>query len=733
MNYLEKIVTGIREIKSSWESAFLKNIPLDGAGNVVKEPYKNSEIAYICISTTARAIAQVPLRVYEAEGSGTKEKAKNFMDAKLLSFQSNAIADKQLERMIKGGELKPVPPNNKYQMLLEKPNPYMDGFLFKEAMITNIMLDGNVWDLYEPTITNPSSIWVARKNHMEAKINKSTGRIEYWIYHAGIGKALEIEHDELTQVKLYNPNDPVYGQAPLEVGGIALKSDYKASVYNERFFDNASVPSGVLSTDRNLSDKIFMRVKDQFQQRHKGYENAGKIAVLEAGLTYDRTALTQEEMQFLDGRKYNREIVMQILGMKNVVISVTDNVNHATAKEQRKEWWQDTNLPLMRLIASGLNGSLFLKTPYIALWDTANVEALQEDYNDKIKSAKDLFYMGVSFNECNERLQLGFKNTPERDIGYVPVNIMPVGDTGDEDLEDLPEPDLDEDKGEDVRLLSYERSQITKQAEWEIRAEVAWKAVNRKLIPLEKQFTSKTKKLFFEIRKKILKQLLGKSVKQLTPEELIRWIDDYNQNAEIALLERYSTPLITQSVVVGGTSVISDLGLGGSFNLTDPAVTDYLNTKQFKIKSISHTAFEKVRSSIVKGVENGEDLNKIANRIKTATNVNINRAKTIARTEIVGASNFGRNTQMRKTGFKEKQWFTAQDEKVRGNKPKDKCNHVVMNGQKTAMNDIWDTPCGGLRYPGDYSGSPANVINCRCIEVVVPKSYNPDEDQTNLQ
>jgi hypothetical protein len=66
------------------------------------------------------------------------------------------------------------------------------------------------------------------------------------------------------------------------------------------------------------------------------------------------------------------------------------------------------------------------------------------------------------------------------------------------------------------------------------------------------------------------------------------------------------------------------------------------------------------------------------------------------------------------SGVKKKKWVTAKDKAVRGNDPKDKANHVVLNGQ---IRDINKPFSNGLMHPGDPDGPAKEITECRCIEV----------------
>lgn len=752
--YAEKLVEMFNGgIKSFSDTAFLKNLGI-GAENANKNPYKLSEEVYVCVSTTARAIAQVPLEILQPVGDmDSKEIMKTKRNIARFSMMGT-FGDKYINDLVRKNKWESVPATNKWQQLFDIPNKYDDSIHFKEKIIGFLMLDGNVWILPMPFMTSPKivpdDLWIIPIKNIKPDVDNKTGQLETWLYQPpGAPEPINIPSEYICHLKLWNPNHPILGQRPLEAGKIAVGSDYKASVYNENFFEQSAVPKGVLSTEKKLNEKIFERITSQFKNEHTGYKNANKIAILEAGLSYTATALSQKEMDFKELRNMDKKTIRKIFGMKDVIVSETRTLNKATAQIQRKSWWEDTNLPFMRLVASAINVHILLNTPYITRWNTSAIEALQENLDDKIKAGKELQTMGFDANEINERLELGFDEDPSRNIKYISSNLKVIGedvetiptnlnpeDLIDEPLEDQPDdvegPEQEEEPEKISTALANKKFKI-----WEKQVESIWKAVLVDINPVEKKFQGKAKRVMNDIRQKVMKRLFknakGFSIDKeitTTAAEMLSWIDSQNTKTEKALIVKHASIAHAEAVTIGAETAITEMNklhdIGISFDLEDPIVSQYLKVKALKVKDVVDSAYGTIRRGIVTGQKKGESIDQIAKRIKGAVDGNVKRARTIARTEVIGVMNFGRSFSMSQTDFKRKIWFTALDEKVRTIPGP---NHVAMHG-KTKPNKLgtkWHVPGGGaVRFPGDYLGEPANIINCRCIEVVDEDSYKPE-------
>lgn len=120
-----------------------------------------------------------------------------------------------------------------------------------------------------------------------------------------------------------------------------------------------------------------------------------------------------------------------------------------------------------------------------------------------------------------------------------------------------------------------------------------------------------------------------------------------------------------------------------------------------------------IQAAIDEGVNEGYGTDVIARNIKKiliekGVEISTWRAKMIARTEVVGASNVGAMEGARSLGQPmQKIWISTRDARTRD-------THAAAEGLTVEINDRFDVGGEMLDCPGDPSGSAENVINCRC-------------------
>jgi len=94
----------------------------------------------------------------------------------------------------------------------------------------------------------------------------------------------------------------------------------------------------------------------------------------------------------------------------------------------------------------------------------------------------------------------------------------------------------------------------------------------------------------------------------------------------------------------------------------------------------------------------------------------------VARTEINGAQNVATFMTEQELGVDYHQWWTAQDDRVRGNDPADLADHTYLHGQIVKVGEPFSN---GLMHPLDTSGDIAEWIQCRCrvVPFLMPEGF----------
>lgn len=157
-------------------------------------------------------------------------------------------------------------------------------------------------------------------------------------------------------------------------------------------------------------------------------------------------------------------------------------------------------------------------------------------------------------------------------------------------------------------------------------------------------------------------------------------------------------------------SIASTLGEPASevpFVMNSAAVA-YLTDTANRMVSVTEGTWARARAQLIEGFQAGESIQQLATRLQDVAGWSESRAETVARTEIIAASNAGALAEIQATGaVAKKTWQATMDARTRE-------AHRKADGQTVSVNNVFIVDGEALDFPGDPQGEPGNVINCRC-------------------
>jgi hypothetical protein len=176
-------------------------------------------------------------------------------------------------------------------------------------------------------------------------------------------------------------------------------------------------------------------------------------------------------------------------------------------------------------------------------------------------------------------------------------------------------------------------------------------------------------------------------------------------------------PNLEDMARLGWVSAGQDLGVRTPFDLRNPIIQDQLARTRNLLVRISDEVYKDIINALNKAVAEGKDVRGQAEAVRNVLDITGSenwpaRAKTIAVTEVNRAWNFGvlahgLTLQQQRRWEIRKRWDSKEDTRVRA-------AHVAADGQTVPIGQPFIVDNEPLMAPLDPSGSPSNVINCRC-------------------
>ncbi len=617
-----------------------------------------------------------------------------------------------LEIMITDDREKRIEDGPLYE-LLEQPNPRCDGDTFWAETVSYLMLDGEVYWVtinYDMKL-RPKEIAVIGKSQMEPQINDD-GELVGWKYNYGRGKILALPTIDVVQIRLFSPYEKWRGLSPLKAAKLKLSHNFKSDIFYDSALDNGCDFGGFLTADE-ITDEQEKQIITALEKRHQGVSKAKRLAILAGGLSYIQTAKSMIDMQMLELMSFSNKQICIALKTPPPIVGIIDDANYKM-ETSLKIYFNGAIQPLAKRLGKIFTLNYAKRFGKYWVWfNTRQHPTAQIMMRETIADGLKLCEKGATFNDVNKLMDWGLPEYEWGNTWYKPLTLVRV----DEPL-DLG-PALDEgkiystqekDRFDNHEHLAKEAMEIIKISVWK-----KWKASWTKL---EGKFAKAMRGYFYRQRREMLKRLETETMSKVLNEDLIMRIL-FDLNEENKKLKTIIEPLIAEAIAFGGKQIFDELGVGEQFLLTDPAVINVMRMRVPKLVAINTVTRKRVAQSLADGMEKGETVAELAQRIRNDFSFSSTRAMTIARTETAGAVSGGRHIGMQKSGIRKKAWLSARDGHVRD-------THRAADARYTANPIPIDTPFevgeAMLMHPGDPAGPAKEVINCACVELPITET-----------
>ena len=358
---------------------------------------------YSCVRILAEAVAGLPLHLYKYTEEGGKEKA----------------VDHPL-----------------YLLLHDEPNPEMSSFVFRETLMTHLLLWGNA---YAQIIRNGKNEVVALYPLMPNKMSvdrDERGQL-YYTYQRSNEEAPTMKGSSVIlkpSEVLHIPGlgfDGLVGYSPIAMAKNAIGMAIACEEYGAKFFANGAQPGGVLEHPGTIKDP--QRVRESWQSTFGGSGNSNRIAVLEEGMKYTPIAISPEQAQFLETRKFQINEIARIFRVPPHMVGDLEKSSFSNIEQQSLEFVKYTLDPWVIRWEQSIMRSLLTPEEKKTLYVKFNLEGLlRGDYQSRMNGYAIGRQNGwMSANDIRELENLDRIPTEEGgDFYLINGNMLPMRNAG---------------------------------------------------------------------------------------------------------------------------------------------------------------------------------------------------------------------------------------------------------------------------------------------------------------
>lgn len=311
---------------------------------------------YACVRILAEAVASLPLHVYEYQDDGGKK----------------LVHDHPL-----------------YYLLHDEPNPEMTSFVFRETLMSHLLIWGNAYaQIIRDGAGRVLGLYPLLPDKMDVQ-RDDRGNIYYVYSRNSDENPMFKEYGDIrlkAEDVLHIPGlgfDGLIGYSPIAMAKNAVGMTLACEEYGASFFANGANPGGVLEHPGVLKDPS--KVRESWNSVYRGVNNAHKIAVLEEGMKYQQIGIPPEEAQFLETRKFQINEIARLYRIPPHMVGDLDKSSFSNIEQQSLEFVKYTLDPWVIRWEQSLQRSLLLPGEKEKYFIKLNVDGLlRGDYQSRM-------------------------------------------------------------------------------------------------------------------------------------------------------------------------------------------------------------------------------------------------------------------------------------------------------------------------------------------------------------
>ena len=294
----------------------------------------------------------------------------------------------QLYRYTPGGKER-VYDHPLYHLLHDEPNPEMTSFIFRETLMSHLLIWGNAYaQIIRDRLGRVQGLYPLRPDKMTV-CRDDRGKIFYLYTKTGDENPNIKPYGQVALQKeevLHIPGlgfDGLVGYSPIAMARNAVGMTMACEEYGASFFANGASPSGVLEHPGVLKDPG--KVRDSWNAVYRGTGNAHKVAVLEEGMKYQQIGIPPEEAQFLETRKFQLDEIARLYRIPPHMIGDLEKSSFNNIEQQSMEFVKYTLDPWVIRWEQAMQKALFLPEEKKQYFLKFNVNSLlRGDYESRM-------------------------------------------------------------------------------------------------------------------------------------------------------------------------------------------------------------------------------------------------------------------------------------------------------------------------------------------------------------
>lgn len=400
-NWLKKkTITEQGPLTSEKLARALAGAPSASGVNVTEDTAMRLATVFSCIRVRSEAFAQLPLIVCEVGEDGA------------------AV---------------PVRDHWLYKLFRTAPTPWNTTFEFLEKISIDLDTDGNYYAFMRKKAGQVTEFWPLPHGDVEASRSDINGEMAYKVNGLELNGSNVFGAEHIFHIRGLS-RDGVVGLSPIRQSRDAIGLALAAERHGSRTFSHGARPSGVVKIPHEISDEDYERLARNWNENYGG-DNVGKTAILEMGAEFTPISMSNEDVQFLDTRKFQRSEICGIYRVPPHMVGDLDNATFSNIEHQSLEFNMFAMAPLAKRVESAINRFVLPERERGKYYVKFNLDALvRGDLATRMSAYSTAIQNGI-YNVDEVR---ALEDRPPRPGGQTylqPLNMVAVGEDAETETE----------------------------------------------------------------------------------------------------------------------------------------------------------------------------------------------------------------------------------------------------------------------------------------------------------
>tara|TARA_R110002167_G_scaffold188319_1_gene389839 strand:- start:19661 stop:20950 length:1290 start_codon:yes stop_codon:yes gene_type:complete len=316
-------------------------------------------------------------------------------------------------------------------MLYRVTNDETSSFEFRKSLLLSALLQGNgIAEIERTRNGDPVGLWQIEWDRVNPT-RDNRGRLVYEVSENGQPNTVLMPSD-LIHLRGGPTVDGVTGLSVIAFAKQCISHGLAMEQFGSAFFGNGAMPGGVIEWDAEATqpdgwdNNAAKNLKKTWLSTNKGARNYGGVQILEPGQKYKAIAISPEQAQFLESRKFGVNEICRWFGVPPHKVAELSRSTNNNIESQNIEYVTDTLGPWAVRLEQEVDFKLFGRdTTHYNRINLAGL--LRGDLASRQKFYQAMMDRGVySIDEVRALEDLNPLESGNGDLRLVQMNMMTV-------------------------------------------------------------------------------------------------------------------------------------------------------------------------------------------------------------------------------------------------------------------------------------------------------------------